>query len=891
MNILKKFANRPDCHGKQYPKDGKKANTTVKTGITDDVVKAHMKGDYCIGCHTTNPDSNLCKWGCNDIDSEKTDEKTQKENLEAAQMILNIMKEKNVTGWINKSGGIGRYHVWNFCKPTDAMYVYNFLQEVRKEAGRRLNREIPGETYPKQPYISPGSYGNWVKLPLGVHPTTQARCLLVDSEGKDHTLEESIKILEGMPDNDIPHIGTPIVASEYESMQIERPKSANDITAPCYKKMLENGATPGKRHYTMMCIVHWNYQNGCSKENTRRDITKFNRNCEEPKQPSEIERELKFQWDRCVRGQCYKIGCKGTGIISQELSNNCPFDNKDKCKWLNIGKQLDDVENDLKEGDEDAPIETHKSCVLDKNNVLYEQVWDGDKSSFVTVDSNGKTTYKDTVINKHGIEILPISDDALTKGVVLLPDKPEKYIDLKELMKLIQNHIHKYLDVEEDMEVFYVFYVLLTWLQDKTNTINYLKMMGDYNTGKSRGLDTVGRICYKPIIINGALTVAPIFRLLNLWEGTLIIDEGDFKQSDEQANIMKILNAGFERSRASVIRCNPLDPSKIEAFSVYGAKIISSRKPWNDNALESRCLTENMSSTTRKDIIPVLGKEYYAAEDMIRRKLLKFRMDYYDKIDYEYKDIGIELDSRLKQSISSFTILFHSIPEALERFKIFIRKYNDRLIEARSDSYEGVIVQALAELIDSGNDKLNSKNIADKILSLFGSEYKPAGIGKLMASFGMRSTSKKVEGVTKRVFKLNNVKLESIFMKYLPLNHPTRTRINSKVTVVTEVTVPIAHKETTVTGDKKEPKEEEKEANKNKVTVPALYPVGNVTTVTTVTLKEDIIKILDKTTPRETMEIINLCVPEPKCNVKKAISMLKEEGRIMETSPNHWIMV
>ena len=72
-------------------------------------------------------------------------------------------------------------------------------------------------------------------------------------------------------------------------------------------------------------------------------------------------------------------------------------------------------------------------------------------------------------------------------------------------------------------------------------------MRGDYGSGKTRFLLVVGSICYKPMFASGASTVSPIFHILDAFRGTLIIDEGDFRWSDDKADIVKILNNGNVR--------------------------------------------------------------------------------------------------------------------------------------------------------------------------------------------------------------------------------------------------------------------------------------------------------------------------------------------------------
>ena len=69
-------------------------------------------------------------------------------------------------------------------------------------------------------------------------------------------------------------------------------------------------------------------------------------------------------------------------------------------------------------------------------------------------------------------------------------------------------------------------------------------LRGDYGSGKTRALLTIGSLCYKGFFASGASTVSPIFHTLDAFRGTLIFDEADFRFSDERAEIVKILNNG-----------------------------------------------------------------------------------------------------------------------------------------------------------------------------------------------------------------------------------------------------------------------------------------------------------------------------------------------------------
>jgi energy-coupling factor transporter ATP-binding protein EcfA2 len=63
-------------------------------------------------------------------------------------------------------------------------------------------------------------------------------------------------------------------------------------------------------------------------------------------------------------------------------------------------------------------------------------------------------------------------------------------------------------------------------MNPKNWRVGYLRIIGDYGSGKSRLLKVLN-ICYKSIYTSGNASEAPIFRLMHKYGGTLIIDEDE----------------------------------------------------------------------------------------------------------------------------------------------------------------------------------------------------------------------------------------------------------------------------------------------------------------------------------------------------------------------------
>tara|TARA_Y100000034_G_scaffold49801_1_gene61525 strand:- start:3138 stop:4730 length:1593 start_codon:yes stop_codon:yes gene_type:complete len=421
----------------------------------------------------------------------------------------------------------------------------------------------------------------------------------------------------------------------------------------------------------------------------------------------------------------------------------------------------------------EKPIET---SFIEYDGKLYEQcykkdegvtfaVWDG-----ISVDYKHKTEID-------GVMFQPIYAQDYVKGLILLPEKAEQYESEEKLVEEIKQFLKKWLGVSESYYTIATYYILTTWVYDKFDTMNYMRALGDTGVGKSRFLDVIGGLCYKFTLISGAVTPAPVFRLLEKWKGTLGIEEADLKESDETNEIIKILNCGFEKNKP-VVRCDKNEPSKIDTFEVYGPKVIVTRKEFHDQATEARCLTEVMMQDGSKP--DTKTKDFYKDRDKLRNKLLMFRFNNYNSVNVD-KALEIDLsglEPRLRQASRGFLALVWDKPKLLDEFKEFLDDYNQKLIENRSSSWEGLIINALAEILVDGIENITCKTISDKI-GIEKLTYRK--VGSILHRFKLELKPKLVENKTKKVLKIDKNIIPILFDRYIPEDNLKK---NAKISVI-----------------------------------------------------------------------------------------------------------
>lgn len=348
---------------------------------------------------------------------------------------------------------------------------------------------------------------------------------------------------------------------------------------------------------------------------------------------------------------------------------------------------------------------------------LVEMVYDPDTQAVQLAHfREGQLSYVDELSLDDGRIIRPYSSGALVQsGVLHLPSRAEEYTDDARLLSEVQAFIAKYVGVSPFYETVTAHYVLLTWIYDCFPVVPYLRVRGDFGSGKTRFQEVAGALTYKTIMCTGAVTIAPLFRLIERYRGTFIIDEADFRSSEAEDDIIKILNTGYKHN-AVVLRCEA-DTFEPQPFRVYGPKILGTRKKFGDQALESRCLTEDMDGSYREGIPKHLPPSFGREALKLRNKLLLWRFRHYGlrELDRALEIPGIE--PRLNEVALPLLTVIQS-PDVRAGLQRQFQAYNRTLIQDRAMSKEGHVLEIICELYPQHKNDgtpLTMKVIADRL--------------------------------------------------------------------------------------------------------------------------------------------------------------------------------
>jgi hypothetical protein len=143
--------------------------------LTLDVLTRHFAATapgHVIGLHTTSP-SNTSLWGAVEVDWHGETSTPADINLAAALAWHDALRNMGFNPLLTDSNGRGGFHLLTvFSQQVATARVFGFLKWLTRNHAQ-LGLPKPPETFPKQPRIDAGRYGNWLRVPGRHHSREQ----------------------------------------------------------------------------------------------------------------------------------------------------------------------------------------------------------------------------------------------------------------------------------------------------------------------------------------------------------------------------------------------------------------------------------------------------------------------------------------------------------------------------------------------------------------------------------------------------------------------------------------------------------------------------------------------------------------------------------------------
>ena len=663
------FKGRADAWGSIEGRSNKEA-------VTQEHYQKHLAGERSLGAYML-LDDNTCWFFAIDLD---------KKDINKALAIRKGFLDFGINTYLAESKSKG-YHCYGFmAEPTPAA-------DIRRLCHHILNKlNIPAECFPKQDTLDEVTpLGNYINLPCFGY-TRQFFTASLKNIPISEAVKRIVRISKSHFQTTLKTVPTPATIVILPSKKGRPKKSSN---APCIDLILKGVPQPGRDEAAFALARHYLDQN-FSEPEVLGVLQKWDlRN----RPPLNDLRLLETKVRSASKG--YAFGCSSIQN-NPNLSSFCC--GEENCFWLKA-LNAEKKKKGLIREQVFHETETH----------LYEQIEQKGAVLFAAYEkATGTVTYAKS-IDYPEFTIVPVQCAELSEGIVFFPSEVLDYGDTLKLKNELLDFIRVYVDMDEkDME-YCAWYIMGTWVYDRLNTVAYLRFLGDTGVGKSRALDVIAKLCFRALMLSGAVTPAPIYREIRRFRGTVVLEEADFRESDEKSEVITILNCGIERGRA-VLRCSSDDPNIIEVLPTFGPKVFATRKEFEDKALESRCYTCKMQETDRADIPYELkiDPNYIKGSMELRNKLLLWRFKNYEHIAENIGNVDMGyIEPRLKQMGLPLAIPFMHLPEVMVDFRAYLQNRQKEIIRAREESVTGEIVRAIFEVAkEHGKEWVSANNVA-----------------------------------------------------------------------------------------------------------------------------------------------------------------------------------
>lgn len=333
-----------------------------------------------------------------------------------------------------------------------------------------------------------------------------------------------------------------------------------------------------------------------------------------------------------------------------------------------------------------------------------------------------------------------------------------------------------FLDLEKLYKMVVSTETLETYQQHKINSLSYLFLYGDTDSGKTKGLDVFGLLCYRPLQTVD-LTPANIFSYIGTREEgvvTILEDEAHTLRQDKNPEKMAIFKAGYRKGAKVARIIDSSSKRKQLFFNTFSSKVFAGEWMPTNRAFRRRCIPIPMVwGIPKKEKIIEKDK---AKIDIIKLGLLVWRMrNYWNPLP----NIDTGLTGSMRELWESKLQIITGLSVEKEFFRMAARSKQERLQLLR-ESLEAYITRAVIFnfnltkgkeipfsyiwkrlVVELGVEWNNQSTIKDSFLGFDVTKKKVGGI--LHSVFNGKWSLKYDVG---RVWKFQRSRLQKLKIKY-----------------------------------------------------------------------------------------------------------------------------
>lgn len=280
-----------------------------------------------------------------------------------------------------------------------------------------------------------------------------------------------------------------------------------------------------------------------------------------------------------------------------------------------IESALNDKPKEITESPEQAIARLSKLSAID-----YETIRESEakKLSF-------RASVLDKEVNKQRKDLENDSDE-----VVIIDSAYQGNINSQQLLSEIQALISKHMVLPNGASPAITLWIVATYVYDAFRVFPKLAVISpEKRCGKSTMLDILSGLTCGSLLASN-ITPAAIFRSVDLWKPTLIIDEADTFLSGRNDDLIGVINSGHTKTTAFVVRTVGDDHTP-KKFSTWSPMAFASIKGIAGTVMD-RSIIINLRRRMAGEKVTRLSVDFRLENTLIREKLVKWGQDNFNQL-------------------------------------------------------------------------------------------------------------------------------------------------------------------------------------------------------------------------------------------------------------------
>ena len=359
-------------------------------------------------------------------------------------------------------------------------------------------------------------------------------------------------------------------------------------------------------------------------------------------------------------------------------------------------------------------------------------------------------------------------------------------INPEELLSELTDTIQRFIVCAPETALAASLWASMTWFIDEIDVAPLALITApEKRCGKSQLLSILGKVTNKPLPSSN-ISSAALFRAIDKWQPTLLIDEADaFVRDNEE--LRGLLNAGHTRDSAFTLRCvgEEHEPKK---FLLWGAKALAGIGKLADTLMDRSIVLE----LRRKLPDEKIERLRHAPDELfgnLKKKLARFADDYRMTVSAARPELPEELHDRAQDN---WEPLLAVADTAGPTYGQLAREAAIKL-SAKGDDSKSLGVELLEDIHEVFDTKKVDRMFTDDLIKALcedkekrwgtynyrnlSTRITPKQLGQLLSNYNIKSTNirgiidaKGASGIKKGYYLSQ---FEDAFLRYLPFSAPT----------------------------------------------------------------------------------------------------------------------